>query len=113
MIAKWRRDDRQRDPAAGAERVDAVLDDVGLDRRACGAEIGNELGQRRRIEHGAREHVRAGLARLLEQGNRQRLAAVGVLQVGETERGREAGGAAADDQHVNVEGLAFHGLCNR
>src|SRR4029079_11973374 len=108
VIAKRGRDDRQRDPAARAERVDAILRDVGLDWRACGAEIGNELAQRTRVEHGAREHVRAGLARLLQQGKRQWFAAVGVLQVGETERGREAGRATTDDQDVNVQGLTFH-----
>ena len=71
-------------------------------------EVGDELAQRRRIEHRARQHVRAGLARLLEHGDRQRLAALRLLQLRQAQRRRQPGRAAADDQDVDVEGLAFH-----
>ena len=51
------------------------------------------------------EHVRAGLARLLEHGNRERLAALLLLQLRQPQRGRHPGGAAADDQDVDFEGF--------
>ena len=60
-----------------------------------------------RIEHGAREHVRAGLARLLEHRDGERLAALFLLQLREPQRRRQPGGPAADDQHIDVESLAF------
>ena len=50
--------------------------------------------------------MRAGLARLLEHGDRERLAAFLLLQLREPQRRRHPGGPAADDQHVDFEGLA-------
>ncbi len=53
--------------------------------------------------------MRAGLARLVDHGHGQRLAAVGRLELRQTQGRRQAGRAAADDQDVYVEGFAFHG----
>ena len=78
------------------------------ERRAPFLEVGDELLQRRRIEHGAGEHVRAGLPRLLQHRDRERLAALCLLQLREPQRRRHAGRAAADDQHVDFEGFAVH-----
>ena len=84
-----------------------VVVHLGRERRALLLEVGNQLAQRRRIEHGARQHVRAGLARLLEHRNRERLAALRLLQLRQPQRRRHAGRPAADDQDVDFEGFAF------
>ena len=74
---------------------------------------GIEILQRRRIEHGARQHVRAGLARLLEHGDGERLAALFLLELREPQRRRHPGGPAADDQDIDFEGLALgHATCS-
>ncbi len=52
--------------------------------------------------------MRASLARLLEHGDRQRLAAVLFLQLREPKRRGQSRGAAADDQDVDVERFALH-----
>ena len=82
----------------------------GGERRALLLEVRHELAQRRRVEHRAGQRVRAGLARLLEDGNRERLAALLLLQLRQPQRGRHPGGAAADDQDVDFEGFAVHQL---
>jgi hypothetical protein len=51
--------------------------------------------------------VRAGLARLLEDRDRERLAALRLLQLRQTKRGGQTGRAAADEEDVEVEGLAI------
>jgi hypothetical protein len=50
----------------------------------------------------------ARFRRLLDHGDRKRLAALFLLQLRETQRGRHPGGTAADDQDVNFEGLSIH-----
>jgi hypothetical protein len=52
--------------------------------------------------------VCASFARLLEDGNRQWLTAVLLLQLREAERRGQARRSSADNQDVNVEGLASH-----
>ena len=70
---------------AGVEQVDAILVDVGFDRRTGSAIVGQELGERPWIEHRAREQVRPGLARLFNDCDRQRLAGLRLLQLRETQ----------------------------
>ncbi len=79
-----------------------------VERRAALAEIGNELRQARRIEHRARQQVRARLPRLLQDRNRQIIAARLPLERGQTQRRRQAGRSPADNEHVDFECVAFH-----
>ena len=76
------------------------------ERDALRLAVRDQFTERRRIEHCPGQRVRTGLARLLEHGDRQRFAAVCLLQLRETKRGREAGGATADDQDIDFESLA-------
>ncbi len=69
------------------------------------SQSGMQLTEGRSIEDRARQDVRSGFARLLEHGDRQRIAAVRLLELRETKCGRQAGGAAADDQHIDFESL--------
>ncbi len=71
------------------------------ERRALLLEVRHELPQRRRIEHRARERMRADLARLLEHRDGERLAALLLLELRQTQRSRHPGGAAADDEDVD------------
>jgi hypothetical protein len=87
VVAERRRDDRKGDPGSPREEVHVVHVHVGRKRRPAFLEIGNEIGQCRRVEHGTREHVRPSLARLLEHRHRQRVAAMLFLQLCEPERG--------------------------
>ena len=95
--------------AVCGEEVDVVARALG---DASGAPFASKSGIRSRSVDGsstrARQHVRAGLARLLEHRDRQRLAALLLLQLRQPQRGRQPGGAAADDQDVDFEGLARH-----
>ena len=81
---------------------------LGRERRPLLLEVRNELAERRRIEHRPGEHVRARFARFLEDGDRERLAALLLLQLRQPQRRRHPGGAAADDQDVDFEGFALH-----
>ena len=103
VIGSWMRELRP------GEEVDVILVHLRLERGALLEEVRDQVAQRRRIEHRAREHVGAGLARLLEHRNRERLAAVCLLQLREPQRRRQARRTAADDEHVYVERLAIHG----
>ena len=108
VVPQGRRRERQRELPAVGEQVDAVVVDVGLDGRALFAKVGDQLDEARRIEHGARQQVRAGLARLLEHRDGQRLAALRLLQLREPQGRRQAGRTAADDEDVDFEGFSFH-----
>ena len=106
VIPERRRRDRKRQLPAAGEEVHA---DRGAPRRRAarpGLEVRHELAQRRRIEHRAGQRVRADFARLLEHGDRERLAALLLLELGEPQRSRHPGGAAADDQDVDFEGFS-------
>jgi hypothetical protein len=48
----------------------------------------------------------AGIACLLEDGDRERLAAERFLHLRETKRGRQPSRATADYQHIDIESLA-------
>jgi hypothetical protein len=71
-------------------------------------EVGDEIPQRGGIEHRPGEHMRSGLTRLLQNGNRERLPSVLLLQLREPQRGRQPRRAAADDQDIDFEAIAFH-----
>ena len=93
------------DLAVARQEVDVVVVDLGGERRAPLLEVGHEVLERRRIEHGARQHVRAGLARLLEHGDRQRLAAALLLQLRQPERRRHpAPGPPPTIEDIDFEG---------
>ena len=113
VVAQGRRRERQRDLAAGVEHVDAVFVDVGLDGRALLAEVRDELGEARRIEHGARQQVRASLARLFEHRDGQRLAAPRLLELRQPQRRRQSGRTAANDEDVDFEGFSVHQALRR
>jgi len=107
VITHRRRRDRKLDFAGLREEVDRVVMHGRGERRAFRLKIRDQLAQRRRIEHRAREHVRAWFAGLLEQRDRQRLAALFLLQLRQPQRCRHPRRSAADDQDVDVEGLAL------
>src|SRR5207248_11516783 len=70
--------------------------------------VGHQLGDAARIHHRAGDPMRADLLSLLEDGDRQRLAAaVRFRELRETVRGGEAGRPGADDDDVDVQGLAL------
>ena len=75
---------------------------LGGKRRALLLEVGNEVTERGRIEHGTGEHVRASLASLLENRDGERLTALLLLELRKTEGGGKSRGAAAYDQDVYV-----------
>src|SRR5262245_34378834 len=50
----------------------------------------------------------AGLTGLLDDRNRQRLAALGLLELRQPQRGRQPCGTSADNQDVNFEGFSCH-----
>jgi hypothetical protein len=52
--------------------------------------------------------VRRRLARFFEDRNRQRLAAILLLQLRESQGRRHPGRSAADDEDVDLESLARH-----
>ena len=56
----------------------------GRERRTLLFEVRNQIAQRRRIENGAGQLVRAGLAPFVEDRNRQGLAALGLLYVADS-----------------------------
>ena len=108
VVLERRRDDRSTQLAALGQEIHRFVVHFDGQRRALPSEVGDELRERRWIEHGAGQTVGADLARLLEHGNRERLSALGLLQLREPERRRHAGGPAAHDQDIDVELLA-HG----
>src|SRR5262245_52861013 len=50
----------------------------------------------------------AGLTGLLDDRNRQRLAALRLLELRQPQRGRQPCGPGADNQDVNFEGFSCH-----
>ncbi|MCY1510845.1 hypothetical protein D9M68_452340 [compost metagenome] len=67
--------------------------------------VGQQLVERARVHDGARQDVRAGLGTLLEHHDGDFLLLLGG-ELLEADRGREAGGAAADHDHVVFHGFA-------
>src|SRR5688572_5727863 len=112
VILERGRDDREWQLRLRRQKVDMVLVDLGRQRSALFLEVRDQVAQRGGVKDGAREHVRRRLARLLEDGNRQRLATLLLLDLREAKRRREPGRAAADDQNINFERLAIHGIAD-
>ena len=107
VIVKRRRRDRQADLALLRQEIDVVVVDRRAERRALGREIRNQVLQRRGIEQRARQLMRTGLA-APSRSPRSRAARRPFLQLRETQRRREPGGPAADDQDVDFERFAIH-----
>jgi len=76
-----------------------------MQRRAALLPVGEQLGQRTRVHHGAAQRVGAGLAALFEHDHRQLGAGRGGPLL-EPDRRGQAGRAAADDHDVVVHRLA-------
>ena len=87
-----------------AEKEEAILRHRRVERCTLRFPIGNELGERARIHHRAREDVRADLGAFLEQADRN--VRRDLLRA---DRGGEAGGAGADDHDVVLHRFARHG----
>ena len=94
--------------AAAGEEVDVIVVHQGAERRAALLEVGDQVAERARIEHRAREHVRAGLPRLLEHRDGERLAAALLLQLCQPQCRRHPRRAAPDDENVYLEGFTLH-----
>ncbi len=110
VIAKRRRRDRQPQLVLRRQEIDVVLVNRRAERRALALEIRDQLEQRGGIEQRARQGVRAGLARLFDHRDRERLAALLLLQLSQAQRSREAAGACPDDQDIDVQRLASRKL---
>ena len=91
---------------ARAEHVEAVLRDLGIERRPALLPVGDELVERDRIDHRAGKNVRPDLGSLLEHADRD-VGAGRRRELLETDRRREAGRPAADDHHVELHQLAL------
>ena len=74
VIAKGRRRDGKRDLAGLGQEVDAVFVDFRRERRAFRLEVGNQFGERPRVENRARQQMRARFSGLLEHGDAERRA---------------------------------------
>jgi hypothetical protein len=85
----------------GAEEQHVVAGDGLVQRCALRLPVGDQLGDRARVHHRAREDVRSRLAALLEHHDRDRR--VELLQP--DGRGQPRG-AGADDHHVVLHGLS-------
>src|SRR6185295_16079003 len=81
VVPQRRRDDRQRELRGLGEEIDVLVVHLGGKRRAL-------------------------LARLLEDGDRQRVAAFLLLELRQAKRRRESGWTPADDQDVDFQRFA-------
>src|SRR4051794_36534152 len=75
-------------------------------RSAPGLEVGNQLLQGSRIQHGTRQQVGARLRSFLDDRYAEGLTR-SLLQLSESQRRGETCRTAADDQHVDVQRLAL------
>lgn len=93
---------RQPDRAARRHPIEPVVLDLGLER-AIGivTPIGNQLVETRRIDHRARENMRADFRTLLHHDDRE----IGI-ELLETDRRTEARRSGADDHDIEFHGLA-------
>ena len=76
---------------------------------------GQQVAQRGRVDYGAGQQVRADDAALVEQGDRRVAQLLGGRRVGlqqlcQPQRAGQAGGAAADEAHADVDPLILLGL---
>jgi hypothetical protein len=117
VILERRGKEGEADLPALREVIEVVTRDVALDRRAPLLVVGHQLPERARIEHASGDAVGADLGGLLEHRDRDlaerrplapRRRLVPCLdELGELESAREARGAPADEEHVDVQGLAL------
>ena len=103
VIAHQRRHQEIGQPqrAAGRQKIEAVLGDLGFDRRVLGAPIGQQAIEPDRIDHRAREDMGADLGALLHHHDRD--VRIDLL---EADGGAEPGRAGADNHHVEFHRLA-------
>ena len=90
-----------------AEPIEALARDRDAERRAAFRVIGKQLRERARIEHGARDDVRADGRALFDDAD-GRLAPLRARELAEPARGGESGRARADDHDVELQDLARH-----
>src|SRR5205085_7223519 len=86
-----------------AEEQEAIFGHGHVERRALRLPLGNQLGDRARIHHRARENVRADLGAFLEHADRN----VG-RELLRADGGRESRGTGADDHDVVLHRFARH-----
>ena len=89
------------------QEQELVVAHLGLDRRALLLPVGQKLVQSDRIDHGARQDVGTDLRALLDQADRHFVIALGRKLL-ESDRRRQPGRAATNDQHVIFHRLARH-----
>src|SRR5262249_52296211 len=109
VIAQERRhkDIRHAEAAGFPEIVKAVLADFRAERRALVAPVGDETIKTDRVDHRARQDMRADLRALLQDHDRKFL----VLLDGELldpDRCGKASGSGADNDDVELHGLALN-----
>ena len=119
VVLEGRRKDGEADLAARREVIEIVARDVALDGRALLAIVGEEFLERAWIQHAAGDPVGADLGRLFQHRDRhfaerraaalRRALVVRGDELGEFERAREAGGASANEEDVDLEGLRSRG----
>jgi hypothetical protein len=100
---------RRQPPGPGlGEEEEPVLGRGRIERCAELLPVREQLGERARLQHCTGEDVCADLRALLEQAHRH-LAPPLLRELLEADRAGEAGRPAADDHHVVLHRLAFHG----
>ena len=98
---------REAQRTALGQPQEAVVGDVGLDRSALFLPVGDQLVQPDRVDHRARQDVSADFRALLDQADRDLVAALG-RELLQSDRRRQPGRAAANDHHVIFHRLACH-----
>ncbi len=101
VVHERRRCNGKLDLAGPGQKVDRFVMDFRGERRAALLEVRDEIAEARRIEDGAGQHVRAGFAPFFKHGDRERVAALRLLQLRQPQRGREPRGTSADDQDID------------
>jgi hypothetical protein len=116
VVAKRRWCDRQRETALRREEPDRVAADGRLDRESLRLEPGEKLADAPGIEDRSRQRVRADLAPLVDEGDRQlerpfpfrrQARVVGREELPQADGGGEPGRTAADDQDIDFECFAL------
>ena len=90
-----------------AQPIETLGRDRRAERSAARDVIGEELRERARLEHGARDDVRTDSGTFLDDANRG-LAVFGASELAEPARGRETRRPRADDHDVELDSLARH-----
>ena len=108
VIAHQRRheDVRHADAAGLPQIIELILGDRGGERQALVAPIGNERVEAHRIDHRAREDMRADLRALLQHDDGELLVGLGRKLLQPDRRGQPSG-SGADDDDVELHALAL------